>query len=67
MKFTPDYAVMYKGVRHTAGERFDIDPKDAEEMAQHGTVENHKPPAEHTEDAVDDEPTVRKPGRPKKE
>lgn len=66
MKFTPDYAVMYKGVRHTAGKRFEIDPKDADEMSKHGTVENHKTPAEHIEDATNEMPLGRRTGRPKK-
>lgn len=38
MKFIPKYAVMYQHERHVAGVEFDIDPKDADEMAQHGVV-----------------------------
>lgn len=39
MKFTPKYGVMYKGKFHTGNVAFEIDPKDANEMTKHGTVE----------------------------
>lgn len=45
MKFTPNYTVSYKGAFYPAGKAFEIEPADAEEMQQHGKIEE-TPPAE---------------------
>lgn len=62
MKFIPKYAVMYQHERHVAGVEFDIDPKDADEMARHGVVKQNS--------VQEQEPTVQPPakaaGRPRK-
>lgn len=39
MKFTPNHWVAYKGNYLRAGEAVEIDPMDAQEMAQYGKVE----------------------------
>lgn len=44
MKFTPGYNVIYKGTFYEAGETFEIDEADAEEMRQHGEVEEGSAP-----------------------
>lgn len=44
MKFTPAYGVIYHGEFHRAGQSFEIDPADAEEMNEHGNLEQHDPP-----------------------
>lgn len=38
MRFTPRYMVSYKGSFYTAGNPFDIDSADAEEMSKHGVL-----------------------------
>lgn len=43
MKFTPVYGVMYHGELHRAGQPFEIDPADAEEMGVHGVLEHVEP------------------------
>ena len=61
MKFTPDYGVFYRDGFHAAGEPFEILAEDAEEMKQHGRVEEPEPEAE----APDPEPAP-KPKRTRK-
>ncbi len=43
MRFTPVYNVMYHGEVHRAGQPFEIDPADAEEMGVHGVLEHVAP------------------------
>lgn len=38
MKVIPDYRVCYKGEFYEAHDEFDIDPKDADEMSEHGEI-----------------------------
>lgn len=60
MKFIPAYRVSYNGNFYEAGKPFEIDSKDAAEMAKHGkVVEDFVPPA-----VKPAEP--RRPGRPRK-
>lgn len=73
MKFTPDYGVMYHGIRYPANIPFEINDMDAEEMKQHGKIETVKakepPKPTEPEHELDEEPE-KKPsskGRPKKE
>lgn len=79
MKFTPDYGVIYHGVRYPANIPFEINDMDAEEMKRHGKIETvkAKEPPKPTEpkQELEQEPeqeteTEKKPapkGRPKKE
>lgn len=73
MKFTPDYGVMYHGVRYPANIPFEINDMDAEEMKLHGRIEvvKAKEPPKPTEPEQElDEELEKKPapkGRPKKE
>ncbi len=39
MKCTPKHTVSYRGCFYAAGQSFEIDPADAEEMQKYGTVE----------------------------
>ena len=39
MKCTPFYGIFYNDGYHEAGRPFEIDEKDAEEMAKHGRIE----------------------------
>lgn len=57
MRIIPKYRVSYKGVFYEAGEEFQIENKDAEEMKRHGAVLGDPTP-----------PTVeaKKPGRPRR-
>lgn len=69
MKFTPKYTVSYKRVFHKAGVPFEIDGKDAGEMARHGFVEvSVKPnvPDEVGEASKEEDKPVKKGGRPRK-
>ena len=38
MRFVPEYRICYGGRFYEAGQAFQIDEKDADEMRQHGTV-----------------------------
>ena len=38
MRFVPEYRICYGGRFYEAGQAFQIDEKDADEMQQHGTV-----------------------------
>ena len=38
MRFVPEYRIYYGGRFYEAGQAFQIDEKDADEMRQHGTV-----------------------------
>lgn len=77
MKFTPDYGVMYHGVRYPANIPFEINDMDAEEMKRHGKIEAVKsvepPKPTEPEQEFEQEPeqeTEKKPapkGRSKKE
>lgn len=65
MRFTPKYHVIYNGSLRSPGVPFDIDPKDADEMRRHGTVEagaETLPLAEETKPA----PAPRRGGRPRR-
>lgn len=75
MKFTPDYGVIYHGVRYPANIPFEINDMDAEEMKQHGKIETVKakeppkptePEQEHDQEAEQEKKPAPK-GRPKKE
>ncbi len=44
MRFVPDYRVCYKGKFYECNEEFDIDPADANEMSQHGEIEEGSVP-----------------------
>lgn len=63
MLFTPNYTVSYKGVFHKAGKSFPIDPADADEMAQHGTVEVPTKPVQAPQETPD---KLARKGRPRK-
>lgn len=52
MKFTPEYGVFYRDGFHAAGEPFEILAEDAEEMKQHGKVEEPEPEAEAPESVL---------------
>lgn len=73
MKFTPNYGVMYHGIRYPANIPFEINDMDAEEMKKHGRIEAVKakefPKPTEPEQEFDEEPE-KKPaskGRSKKE
>lgn len=67
MLFTPKYTVSYHGMFHRAGTSFEIDPGDADEMSQHGTVEAPvEPDPGNVQELPGEAPPARKPGRPKK-
>lgn len=55
MKFTPNYGVWYRDGFHEAGKPFEIEAEDAEEMKQHGIVEEPELDAE----APESEPSPR--------
>ena len=57
MRLIPNHSVFYDHVLHQAGEAFEIDPKDADEMKQYGQLADEAPEAT--------EPPKRG-GRPKK-
>lgn len=65
MKFTPKYTVSYHGVIHKANVAFEIDASDAEEMKEHGTVEEKDSDAVRAEKPVEEQ-QEKKTGRPKK-
>lgn len=44
MKFTPKHIVSYHGKFYAAGETFEVEPADAEELRQYGDVEPDKEP-----------------------
>lgn len=46
MRFTPNHIVSYKGKFYTAGETFEIDQKDVEELRQFGDVETEEQSAD---------------------
>ena len=46
MRFTPKHIVSYHGKFYAAGESFDVEPADAEEMQQYGIVEREPEPEE---------------------
>ena len=52
MRFIPKYRVCYKGTFYKAGQEFRIEPKDENEMKQHGRVVDDPAP-----------PEVKRPGR----
>jgi hypothetical protein len=58
MKIVPYYRVSYHGVYHAAGESFEIDSADKDDMSVHGVL---------VADEAEAEKTTKKPGRPKKE
>lgn len=55
MRFIPKYRVCYKGTFYKAGQEFRIEPKDENEMKQHGRVVDGPTP-----------PEVKRPGRPRR-
>lgn len=55
MRFIPKYRVCYKGTFYKAGQEFRIEPKDENEMKQHGRVVDDPTP-----------PEVKRPGRPRR-
>lgn len=46
MRFTPNHTVSYHGKFYAAGEPFEIEPADVEEMQRYGIVENIPEPVE---------------------
>lgn len=46
MKFTPKHMVSYRGEFYSAGDTFEIDPADEEEMQQYGDIEPPQEPAD---------------------
>lgn len=69
MKFTPNYTVSYHGEFHKAGEPFEIEEKDINEMSVHGVVAETKreiivEDSDLKEERLEDEPPKR--GRPRK-
>ena len=55
MRLIPRYRVCYKGTFYKAGQEFRIEPKDENEMKQHGRVVDDPTP-----------PEVKRPGRPRR-
>lgn len=57
MRFVPKYRVCYNGKFYSAGQEFDIDAKDSDEMKAHGSVKDDPTPPSAE---------VKKPGRPRR-
>lgn len=55
MRLIPRYRVCYNGTFYKAGQEFRIEPKDENEMKQHGRVVDDPTP-----------PEVKRPGRPRR-
>lgn len=55
MRFIPKYRVCYNGTFYKAGQEFRIEPKDENEMKQHGRVVDDPTP-----------PEVKRQGRPRR-
>lgn len=79
MNFVPNHTVSYRGQYYTAGQKFQIDPKDAEEMSKYGSVEDYRPREADAQEVNDSttEPDVdrdllveqamnKRPGRPRR-
>lgn len=75
MMFTPNHTVSYRGEYYTAGHKFQIDPKDAEEMRKYGVVEDVVPretaPVVHEPENMEDrdmlaDQVARRSGRPRR-
>ncbi len=76
IRCTPRYTVSYRGVFHKAGESFEIDGADREEMARHGNIEGtgevrgdfeETAPPETPLEEPEGPKSSRKVGRPRKE
>lgn len=66
MLFIPKYTVSYKGIFRAAGKPFEIDPKDENELSEHGRVVKDNKKSKENSETVIAEKTVKKAGRPKK-
>lgn len=78
MNFVPNHIVSYRGEYYTAGQKFQIDPKDAEEMSKYGSVEDYNPAKTATTNVNSEEDTDiskdlfveqamnKRPGRPRR-
>lgn len=59
MNFVPNHTVSYRGQYYTAGQKFQIDPKDAEEMSKYGSVEDYRPhETDSSNSSVDEETKI---------
>jgi len=69
MRFVSNYTVSYRGQFYSAGQPFEIDERDAEEMKEHGTVEivEKISEAEAIQEEGQEEQPQRRPGRPRKQ